>query len=70
MFISLYIVVVVDKESRYYNKVDAKRENSSRKKSKKLEIESSTPIDTFTTIMTKKILRIHNFKTVLTNFKR
>jgi hypothetical protein len=60
--------VVVNKESRYYNKVDAKRVNSSQKKCKKLEIESPTLVETFTTIMTKKILKIHNFKIVSTNF--
>jgi len=31
MLTGLYIVVVVDKEGRYYNKVDVKRVNSSKK---------------------------------------
>ncbi len=65
MLIGGYIVVVVGKESKYYNKVDAKKVNSTKEVHNKFHIESQAPIETFTKIMLRKFLNIHNSKTLI-----
>jgi hypothetical protein len=70
MVIGGYSVVVASKESKYYNKVDAKKVNSTKKVHKKLHIESQAPIETFAKIMLRNFVSIHNSKTLFTNKER